>query len=397
MKEFDLLSIREYFPSKENPVATIWVYEQLKELQQYGINSLVISPTPIVPKILKYFAKKRVNWKIKHSKTIENYNGVNVIRPPYLKLPTSYFSDYNIKFKTTCINNTSKNFKFKLIHAHFGQDGICSIPIKLKKNVPLITSFYGCDLGSEKDRLRKYYKKLSIVGDLFLALSENMANDLQDLNFPADKIIVHHLGIDVDKFIPKMKSKKEKFIFTVVANFFEIKGIHYVIEAFKEFIKNKDVKDYELRLVGNGPYIKELERLAFGYKNIIFVNNFMTENPRETVLSEMQLADVFLLTSISLPNGDKEGTPVVLMESQACGKPCIATKHAGIPELIVDNVTGILIEEKNVNQIIEAMELLSQNNKLREMMGLAARDYVIQNFNNKIQIENLNSIYRRFI
>lgn len=399
MKSFDLLAIREYFPSIENPVATLWVYDQLKEIQKFGIDSLVLSPTPIVPNFLQFLLGRKNNWKIKPSNKIENYLGVNVVRPPYIKLPGNWFTDYNLKIKTKCINNISNILDFKLIHAHFGQDGICSIPIKIQKNVPLITSFYGCDLGSEKERLRKYYQQLAKVGDLFLVLSKDMEKDLIDLNFPQERIIVHHLGVDIRKFKELDNSEKEKnvFVFTVVASFNENKGIHYVIEAFKEFIKGKDKNKYQLRIIGNGSYYKELFNRADKYQNIVFINNFMSDNPRETVLNEMQKADVFLLTSVIMPNGDKEGTPVVLMEAQACGKPCISTYHAGIPELVINGVTGILTEERNIQQIRSAMELLRQNKSLRMQMGKEARKHIEQNFNNDIQIERLNNIYRKLL
>lgn len=397
MSSYDIVAIREYFPSIESPSSSTWVYNQVKYIQAYGINPLVVSPTPQIPWIVGQLMKKKHMWKIKPSREIRSFLGVDVIRPPYLKLPAKYFLNYNIKHLSRSIYKTLKNVDFRLIHAHFGHAGISAIPMKLTRNIPLITSFYGFDLGSDKDRLRPYYKRLAASGDLFLALSEDMANDLHNLNFPADRIVIHHLGVDIEQFSINRITNKDSFVFTVVARFHEVKGIQFVIEAFKEFIKDKSMNDYQLRLVGDGPYFHELNKLVQGYNNIVFVNNFINENPRETVLTEMQLADVFLLTSITMPDGDKEGTPVVLMEAQACGKPCISTRHAGIPELVIDGVTGILTEEKNVQEIIRAMELLVQNEKFREQMGIAARNHIVSNFNNNIQMGLLNNIYRDLI
>jgi len=394
MSHYDILFIRDYFPSPENPSSSTWVFNQAKGIQDFGLNPIVLSPTPTVPWWINKAMKKKHAWKIKPSLDIKNYLGVDVIRPPYLKLPSQYFFDYNIKQRSNCISETASGIDAKLIHAHFGHAGIASLNFKKNKKIPLITSFYGFDLGSDKNRLTEYYKRLAKEGDLFLALSEDMANDLRNLGFPNNKIVVHHLGVDIEKFNTKNKPNNEKFVFTVVASFEEKKGIHFVIDAFKTFIKNKNKDKYQLRLVGDGSYFKELNNLAQGFDSIVFVNNFISENPRGTVLTEMQLADVFLLTSISLPNGDKEGTPIVLMEAQACGKPCISTKHAGIPELVIDGVTGILTEEKNIQEIINAMELFTQNEKLREQFCIAARNHIERNFNNNIQIAALSMIYK---
>lgn len=397
IRSYDIVAIREYFPGIENPSPSTWVYNQVKDIQLYGIRPLVVSPTPEIPRILLQLMKRKHTWKIKSSSKIESYLGVDVIRPSYLKLPAISFLNQNIRNVSLCIDNALKSIDFSLIHAHFGHAGISAIPLKLKRNVPLITSFYGFDLGSDRDRLRQHYKRLAVNGDLFLALSEDMANDLHDLNFPVNRIVVHHLGVDIEKFNTNKTTNNDSFVFTAVATFEERKGLQFVIEAFKEFIKGKDKDKFQLRLVGDGPYFYELNKLVQGYKNIVFVNNFISENPRGTVIAEMQLADVFLLTSITMPNGDKEGTPVVLMEAQACGKPCISTKHAGIPELVIDGVTGILTEERNVQEIVNAMELLFQDKKLREQMGIAARNNVERNFNGRIQIGLLHKIYRELI
>jgi colanic acid/amylovoran biosynthesis glycosyltransferase len=85
------------------------------------------------------------------------------------------------------------------------------------------------------------------------------------------------------------------------------------------------------------------------------------------------------------------------MEAQACGIPCISTRHAGIPEVVIDGITGILTDEQNVEQIIEAMEILSSDNALRSKMGIEARNHIEMNFNNKVQIERLCRLYNSLI
>ena len=111
----------------------------------------------------------------------------------------------------------------------------------------------------------------------------------------------------------------------------------------------------------------------------------------------MQNSDVVLLTSFIPKSGAKEGTPVVLMEAQACGKPCIATKHAGIPEVVVDKETGYLVEERDIESIANKMYLFYEKIDLLHRMGENALSYIHKEFNQVIQMQRLAKIYKEYI
>ncbi len=399
-KSFDIVMIREYFPSKENPSASTWVFNQTFGIQEYGIVPLVISPTPQYPMLLNKFFSGDRQRRTPPSLNIEEYNSVKVIRPPYRKLPSEYFLHSNLSRFSKSIIHGSKDYTFKAIHAHFGHAGVASIELKKSREIPLITSFYGYDLGSDKLRLKRKYKALANSGDLFLALSMDMHKDLVELGFPESKILIHHLGINLTQFFPKLTAtinKESPFTFLIVA-FFEVrKGIHVAIEAFKSISSCAPTKNMQLRIVGDGPFKKDLLALAKGFNNIVFINNFTAFSPRELVKQEMQNCDVFMLPSITLDNGEKEGTPVVLMEAQACGKPCISTFHAGIPEVVVHNETGFLVPEKNVKELVDAMNLFLNNNDLVVEFGDNAHKHIRLNFDNQKMSKKLSEIIRYII
>jgi glycosyltransferase involved in cell wall biosynthesis len=189
----------------------------------------------------------------------------------------------------------------------------------------------------------------------------------------------------------------DEFIFLVVASFTERKGIHYAIEAFKKFKSKYMITNCKLRIIGDGPYLEILIRISDNDEDIVFVNNFIVEKPRELILHEMQNCDVFILTSITVSDSDKEGTPVVLMEAQACGKPCISTFHAGIPEVVLHNKTGLLVKEKDANSIANAMYQFYSDSKLKNFFGENARFQIEKEFNNSIQIPELFDIYKSII
>jgi len=399
-KSYDILSIREYFPSKENPSTSTWVFNQASGIQENGIEPLIVSPTPYYPNFLNKFYNNKRLLKTKPNSSIEEYNGVKVIRPPYIKLPNEYFLHSNLSRFSKASILATKDFTFKAIHAHFGHAGVASIKLKQNRKIPLITSFYGYDLGSDKLPLLRKYKELANSGDLFLALSMDMHKDLAELGFPESKILIHHLGVNFAQFFPKSPTiinKEAPFTFLIVASFEERKGIHIAIEAFKWISRNDTTKNIQLKIVGDGPYKNNLLALANGFNNIVFVNNFTASNPRAFVQQEMQNCDVFMLPSITLDNGEKEGTPVVLMEAQACGKPCISTFHAGIPEVVVHNETGFLVKEKSVSELVDTMSLFINNNALVFEMGDKAYKHIRLNFNNQTQNKILSDLYLSII
>jgi len=397
-KHYDVLSIREYFPSDQNPSSSTWVYNISYGLQQIGIRPIVLSPTAIVPSWLKYLIELNHTWKTPPSIKVDSYKSIDIIRPVFSIFPNKFLFPYNINSLTNCITRYGAQFNVRLLHAHFGHAGVSALRLKRKKEIPLITSFYGFDLGGDKDRLKPYYKSLSFSGDLFLALSNDMANDLIDLGFPSNKILIHKLGIDLDNFIPlNITNNKDKFVFLTVATFSERKGIHYTIQAFKAFKEQVKIGGCELRIIGDGPYREKLYEYARGEKDIVFINNHTAENPRDLIKCEMQMCDVFMLNSITLQNSDKEGTPIVLMEAQACGKPCISSYHAGISEVVIDGETGFLCSERSVSKISDAMLTLYSNPEMRKKFGNNARQHITQNYNNARQILLLKEIYNELL
>lgn len=397
-KQYDLIAIRDYYPDEKNPGNSLWVYEQVIGLQNNGLNSIVVSPTPFIPQFLR--GLKVFKYYPKSNNYIKNYNNTDVIRPQYIKYPGN-------KCINTTINNLSKvifsygeKYSPKLIHAHFGRNGVASLALKRKLNIPLSTYFYGDDVGvgEHKDFLKTLYKDLIKEGDLFLALSNDMKNDLINIGFPSEKIKVVHLGVNVDFFKPKQKKESSKIIFTTVGRFHKFKGAQDAISAFvKVYSIHKNI---ELHIVGDGPYINNLKHQVKSHNlddSIFFINNFVAQNPRKVVLNEISNCDVFLLTTFQNNSGVKTGTPVVLMEAQACEKPCISTFYAGIPEIVKNNETGFLVKQRDINEIVNYMIKLINNKKLRNTLGSNGRKHIMKEFNNNLQMKKLADLYSELI
>ncbi|MCK5019731.1 MAG: glycosyltransferase [Candidatus Peribacteraceae bacterium] len=391
----DVITIRQHFPSRFAPTSSFWVYEQVRDLIVKGITFKVISPQPFIPSFLRSKSKYPTKLPI-----YDNFNGVDVIRPTHFRIPNYKLYQITNWSLRRVVKISAQKTKAKLIHAHFGNDGVASLLLKKHLSIPLITSFYGYDLSDQIDVLNAFYKKLSKEGDLFLALSEDMKQDLISLGFKKDKIKIHHLGVNIEEL--NNYSQKQKttniFKFLVVARFSERKGIHDTIIAFDKVVKRK--QNVELRIVGNGSYKSTLVKLVEDLNitdKVKFIDNSVTNNPRETVLQEMANCDIFLLNSYITKTGSKEGTPIVLMEAQGMGKPCIATHHAGIPEIVINGITGVTVKERDVVEISKAMLKMMNNPELASKYGLNGKKHIAQEFNNIIQQNRLFNIYQNYL
>ncbi|MBC7119211.1 MAG: glycosyltransferase family 4 protein, partial [Methanobacteriaceae archaeon] len=192
-----------------------------------------------------------------------------------------------------------------------------------------------------------------------IVISEKLAEKILKLGIPQDKIMITYNMVDTETFNPQIKSsfKKEigtkKPIILFVGNLVPQKGIEYLIKA-KKYLK----KDSKLVIVGGGPLLKKLKDITKkeNIKDVLFTG------PRTDINNIMAAADIIVLPSIS------EGFPIVLLEAMAMGKPVVATKVGGIPE-IVDEKVGILVEPKNPRRLADAIEKLLSDEKLRKKLG----------------------------
>lgn len=193
----------------------------------------------------------------------------------------------------------------------------------------------------------------------------------------ADKFGVVHCGIDLERFNKFERKAADSVIFLSVGRLVEKKGHEYLLRAFKCVL---DTCDARLRIVGDGHLQPALTALVdeLGIADKVSFIGAVSSN---VVLKEMQAADVFVLHSVTGRDGDKEGMPVSIMEACATGLPVVSTRHAGIPELILEGVSGFLVDERDVKGFAEAMRTLATSSELRIKMGLAGHAIVSENFN----------------
>lgn len=286
----------------------------------------------------------------------------------------------------------------KLIHAHFGPAGYDALGLKKKLKIPLVTTFYGADasrLPGLKGWLEKY-RVLFEKGDLFLTEGPHMKKSLVKLGCPEEKIIVHHLGVNLEniRFKARIPDDNEIRILTA-ARFEEKKGIFYALKAFAHARNIFD--NIRLILIGDGVLRKDIEREI---ENLKISENvtLMGFQKYEVFMKELAGSHIFMLPSITARDGDSEGgSPVVLIEAQAAGLPVLSTRHADIPEVVVDGKTGFLVPERNEEALAEKLIYLLNNLDTWDVIGRSGREHVEKEYDLRKQAQRLEGIYDSII
>ena len=297
------------------------------------------------------------------------YNFIEVLLG---KLPGHYLERHFIK--------SLKKNKIKLVFAEFGTIGVKVLSSCKKANIPLIITLRGYDI-HHKDNFetnKNQYLKLFEYCSLTLCVSKEIMLKVDTLGFSA-KTKYFHSAINT-KLFSYSNHQKNPAIFLAIGRFTETKSPHLTILAFNEVLKN--IPDAQLRMIGKdggGELFEACHILAQALKIENNVHFLGIQTP-EQVAQEMQNARVFAQHSLTTPlMGDKEGTPVSIMEAMASGLPIVATKHAGIQEIIENGVSGILVEEYDYMTMANEMIRVCNSNKLVDQLGKAATNAIQNN------------------
>jgi colanic acid/amylovoran biosynthesis glycosyltransferase len=141
----------------------------------------------------------------------------------------------------------------------------------------------------------------------------------------------------------------------------------------------KEIPSARLLMVGDGPMWEEAK--TFVKENQLENHvTFLGPKSQDEYLPLLQAAHVFIQHSIVTQAGDSEGTPVAILEAAACGLPTVSTRHAGIPDAVIEGETGILTDEHDIKGMAEACIFLAKNPSEIAKMGNAARKHVVENY-----------------
>ncbi|MEM6731425.1 MAG: glycosyltransferase [Myxococcota bacterium] len=276
-----------------------------------------------------------------------------------------------------------------VVHAHFGWMGVLARPVVRRFGVPLIVSFYGNDASNylRQPRWLRAYHRVWRDAAAVVVLSEQMRDRLTRAHCPPEKLHVIHLGRVVSAIAFRAPGPSVRTLVTV-GRLVEKKGHADLIDALG-LCESK----LTLHIIGDGPLREALEQRA---KDRGVDVRFLGALENTEVLRRMREADAFALTSRVACNGDEEGTPTVLIEAQALGLPCVATRHAGIPEMLPAENHGLLASERDPAAIAHALDrLAAMPVSTRQEYAARGRAKVEAEFDSQRLAERLKTLYEQ--
>jgi colanic acid/amylovoran biosynthesis glycosyltransferase len=289
-----------------------------------------------------------------------------------------------------------------IIHFHYLVDARFFLPFKRIVGLPTLVSAYGYDVSSFLKRYwgygKKYLKPLFDETEFFIAMSQDMKQDMINLGCPEEKIIIHYHGIDTKRFAypERIYTNNKDEVRILICGTLEIKKAqHLVLEALRLIEQRQMTKQrFHVILVGDGPMRSYLERqvTGYGWENIVTFAGHIPHH-EQRLDKEYQKADIFSLASNITVKGDKEGIPGTIVEAMASGLPVVSTYHAGIPEVIESGKNGLLVKEKDVEALAYTFADLIDNPSQRERIGCAASEKAINELDLYKRTRNLERIY----
>ena len=205
------------------------------------------------------------------------------------------------------------------------------------------------------------------------------------------KVKVIHCGVELERYARQQRPlKKDRFTILCVASLKQYKGIAYLVRACA--LLKPRFGNFRCLIAGEGKEQKHLEHLIadLELKEVVNLVGGQTQNRIASLLAD---ADLFVLPSVVAFDGQMEGIPVALMEAMASGLPVVATRLSGVPELVQDRVTGLLVPPADERALAEAIGLLYENEHLRREIADRGRQRVIADFQLDASVSKLRSLF----
>src|SRR6266581_7464594 len=265
------------------------------------------------------------------------------------------------------------------VHVHFANRAAhTAVFLKEISGIPFSVTAHGQDfmkdLGSD-DLLREICAAAE-----FVAAETDYSRELLCQRCPGSAAKIHRVynGIDVERFpAPALATMTHVPRIVSVGRLVEFKGFEHLIDACAELACRGF--DFNCDIIGDGP-LRDMLRLRVNSLNLSSRINLLGSLSQGAVLEKLQTADIFALASVTDAEGASDVFPTVIVEAMASARPVVSTRLAGIPELMIDGETGLLVSPADTAALTEALQKLLCDRELRVRYGCAGRARIEQHF-----------------
>jgi len=274
-------------------------------------------------------------------------------------------------------------------HVHFANRAAhTAMFVKEISGIPFSITAHGqdfmSDLGSD-ELLRELCATAEFVG-----AETDYSRDMLAARCPesGEKIFRVYNGIDLTRF-PAAQTKRHSMgpvRFLSTGRLIPFKGFDILIDACAQ-LQNRAL-NFACEIIGDGPLRAELEARVAQHKLQERIH-FAGEQSQNYVLRALRNSDIFVLASAPDERGASDIFPTVIAEAMASERPVVSTTVAGIPELVANSKTGVLVPPDDASALADAMDKLAREENLRDDFGRAGRRRIEQEFTIEKTIEPL--------
>ena len=255
------------------------------------------------------------------------------------------------------------------ILAEFGHLGSSFAPIGARLGIPVFVYFRGFDASkrlSSPLRVLSYKAAIPKLAGYF-SVSQSLLDNLaaKGIRHPNSHVIPS--GVDTRLFAP---GDKDPDLLLAVGRMIPKKAPLTTIEAFARVAA--DAPTRRLEMIGDGPLLQDARRFA-AERGVGDRIAFLGTQPHAVVREKMASAAIFLQHSVTDAEGNEEGLPIAIQEAMASGAVVISTRHAGIPDAVVEGETGFLVDEGDLDGYAAALRVVLADDALRARLAAAAR------------------------
>lgn len=315
----------------------------------------------------------------------------------YFLIPFLFF------FEMMAVIRLVRKENIDLLYANFIlPQGFVGALVKRFIKIPVVVNALGGDVGITNPILR-YLVKYSLKRvDHIVALTPALRDEIQKMNIGKREITIMPLGVYSDLFSPKFRDEtiRRKYVsnndplLIFVGRLVEKKGVAYLIKALPAVLKKFD--QARLLIIGNGLLANDLKKLV-SELNITDRVYFEGDIDNKKLPQYYASADIFIGPSVIPASGDLEGQGVVFLEAMASGCCTIGTNIGGIPMSVLHEQSGLLVEQKNSQQISEAIIRILEDSTLRNRLQQNGRDHVVNNFDWQVIARRYQDLFETFI
>ena len=286
-----------------------------------------------------------------------------------------------------------------VVMVEFGFEAVRVMEACAWSGVPLVVHFRGSDASAQGrlGLLKSRYRRLLAMAAGVIVKSRPMADTLLALGAKSDRLLISPSGANAALFQGSGPAFAPP-VLLAVGRFVAKKGPLQTLRAFALLCRDPAPAALkpELWMVGDGPLLPSARSLVVELGIQAHVR-FFGVCSQARVAQLMREVRGFVQHSMVAPDGDSEGNPVSVMEAQLSGLPVVATRHAGIPEVVLEHETGLLVDEGDERGMAQAMARLLLDPELAARLGDCGRRRVQERFTVEHHLRQIEQLLRQVI